>query len=72
MITFSFPLFAAEEVIKYKDYKNEQAGSLTNTTEEKSESTMTPEQLNDIKKQVEIIKENQKKAEEFLEELDRE
>lgn len=68
----SFSLSAADEVIKSKDYKNEQTGSLTNTTEEKSESTMTPEQLEEIKKQVEKIKENQKKAAEFLEELDKE
>lgn len=68
----SFPIWAADDVIKSKDYKNEQTGSLTNSTEEKSESTMTPEQLEEIKKQVEKIKENQKKAAEFLEELDKE
>lgn len=74
MISFSFshPLLAADDVIKSKDYKNEQTGSVTNSTNEESESTITPEQLEDMKKQVEKIKENQKKAAEFLEELDKE
>lgn len=68
MISLSLSTWAADEVIKSKDYKNEQTGSVTNSTE----LAMSPEQLEEIKKQVEKIKENQKKAAEFLEELDKE
>lgn len=74
IFSLSLPLNikAEDDVIKSKDYKNEETGSLITDKEEKSDSIETIRQLDDMKRQVEKIKNNQKKASEYMEELEKE
>lgn len=65
----SFPLFASDGELKTKDLHHlEVNGSNTSATSE----TITPEQLEQLKKDMEKIKSNKAKSDEFLKELDSE
>ena len=62
-------LVFADDTIKTTDLKNQE---LNNSLNAGPSETLTPEQMTLLKKQTEEIKENQKKANEYLEQLDQE
>jgi hypothetical protein len=62
-----YSLQASTAEIKTKDLNNKVVDSTTSSEEN---VTITPEQMAELKKQIEVIKENQKKAEELMKELE--
>ncbi len=66
---FSLSLFADETSIKSKDLNNTQVGNGITTD---STPNLTIEQAETIKKELNQLKENQKKMDETLKELDQE
>lgn len=68
LMVMSFPLFAADGEIKTKDMKNNEINSMTSSDQGES---ITPEQMDKLKSDVETIKENEKKSDEMLKELDK-
>ncbi len=62
---------AEDEVIKSKDLKNQELDP-TAASGSDGNASITPAQAEDLKKQIETLKENQKKSQELLEELDKE
>lgn len=68
LLTFlTMNLMAEESNLKTKDYQNKEADSSQNA--EKPE--ISAEQLKELQKNVETIKENEKKANEYMKELDK-
>jgi hypothetical protein len=66
---FSFSIHADETSIKSKDLNNTQVGNgITNETN----PTLTTEQVEALKKELDQLKENQKKMDDALKELDQE
>ena len=68
-ILFYANLVFSDETIKTNDLNNQELSSSPNIG---SSETLTPEQTALLKKQTEQIKENQIKANEYLEQLDKE
>ncbi len=69
-IVFSFSAVAESEEIKTTDMQNNQMRAPASTPS--GDAQVSPEQLAAMKAQIELVKENQKKAEEFLKELENE
>ena len=65
----SLSVFAGSEDIKTTDLKNEEMSSALNS---EPGATLTPEQAEALKQQIEMLKENQKKSNELLNELETE
>lgn len=65
----SIPAYASSGDIKTTDLHNEE---LSTTTNAESDATVSPEQIANLKKQMEQLKENQKKSEDYLKELENE
>ncbi len=72
LFVLPFAVSATEEVIKSKDLKNQELDSSSSPSSGGENATITPEQAEDLKKQIEKLKENQKKSQEILDELDKE
>ena len=64
-------LKAQTNQIKTTDLKNTEINSTNNGSLEANAPSISPEQLNDIKKQIEEIKSNQKKADDALKEVEK-
>lgn len=66
---------ATAEVIKVMDMNNKEVDLLSglgSTPTASPNAAITPEQLEELKKQVELLKESQKKSDEMLKELEKE
>ena len=69
LLVLSFPLFANDSELKIKDLNHSEVGTLNSS--EPSE-TLSAEQIENLKKDVNLLKEKQKQSEEMLELLDKE